>query len=344
MRFLGLMSGTSCDGLSMALVEAGAGRPRVLEHGSVAWPAAFRKRLLALPGARAPELCEANVAIGEAFGKAARGLAKKADVIGSHGQTVWHVPGKASLQIGEPSVIAAITGRPVVADFRPADIAAGGQGAPLVPFADRMFFGSKKHDVAVLNIGGIANVTWLGRDGRVTAFDTGPGNCLLDAAARRFLGKPYDRDGATARRGKVNFPLLEKWLAHPWFEAPPPKSTGRELFSDAWVPKRGKPADILATLTRLTAITLASQTLACGRPAEILVGGGGWRNRFLIEGLETLFGVPLRPTDDHGVPWDAREAAAFALLAWAFVKRVPANIATGGRPAILGRLSLPPGR
>ena len=341
MKILGLMSGTSCDGLSMALVDAGRGRPRVLEHASVAWPAAFRRRLLALPRATAAEICEANVAIGEAFGKAARGLAKKADVIGSHGQTVWHVPGKASLQVGEPSVIAALTGKPVVADFRPADIAAGGQGAPLVPFSDRLFFANKNIDVAVLNIGGIANVTWLGRDGRVAAFDTGPGNCLLDAAARRFLGKPYDRDGATARRGKVDFGLLEKWLAHPWFEAPPPKSTGRELFGDAWVPKRGKPADILATLTRLTAITLASQTLACGRPAEILVGGGGWRNRFLIEGLETLFGVPLRPTDDHGVPSDAREAAAFALLAWAFVKRIPANIATGGRPAVLGRLSIP---
>ncbi|MEK7469533.1 MAG: anhydro-N-acetylmuramic acid kinase [Planctomycetota bacterium] len=341
MRFLGLMSGTSCDGLSMALVDAGRGRPRVLEHASVAWPAKFRRRLLALPGATAAEICEANMAIGEAFGKAARGLAKKADVIGSHGQTVWHVPGKASLQVGEPSVIAALTGKPVVADFRPADIAAGGQGAPLVPFADRLFFANPKHDVAVLNIGGIANVTWLGRDGRVAAFDTGPGNCLLDAAARRFIKKPYDRDGATARKGKVDFHLLEKWLAHPWFEVQPPKSTGRELFSDDWVPAHGKAADILATLTCLTSMTLASQTLACGRPAEILVGGGGWRNRFLIEGLETLFGVLLRPTDDHGVNSDAREAAAFALLAWAFVKRIPANIATGGRPAVLGRLSLP---
>ena len=342
MRILGLMSGTSGDGVSAALIEAGRGRPRLLAHRNLPFPAALRRWILDLPRANAPALCEANVRLGEAFGAAARAMSREADLIGSHGQTVWHIPGRASLQLGDASVIAAQTGLPVVSDFRPADIAAGGQGAPLVPFADRALFAKPGKDIAVLNIGGIANLTWLGADGKVTAFDTGPGNCLLDGAARRFLKKPFDRGGAAARKGKPDLALLNRWLEHPWFSLPPPKSTGREMFDNSWIPKRGRAEDVLAALTRLTSITLASQVLACGRPEEILVGGGGWKNRFLIEQLEECLGVPLRPTDDAGVPWDAREAAAFALLAWAFTKRIPANIATGGRPAILGRLTLPP--
>jgi anhydro-N-acetylmuramic acid kinase len=343
MNVVGLMSGTSGDGVSAALVEVGRGRPRVLATRTTPYPPALRRRVLELPRAGAAELCEMSVILGEAFAAAARPFARRAQLVGSHGQTVWHIPGRASLQIGEPAVIAAATGLPVVSDFRPADIAAGGQGAPLVPFADRMLFARRGRSVAVLNIGGIANVTWLGADGRVAAFDTGPGNCLMDAAARRFLGKPFDRDGARARRGRPDLALLAGWLRHPWFRTPPPRSTGRELFSDDWLERRGRTGadDLLATLARFTAFTLASHTLACGRPDDVLVGGGGWRNRFLIQLLEDRFGHPLRPTDDAGVPWDAREAAAFALLAWAHVKGIPANIATGGRPAVLGKYSAP---
>jgi anhydro-N-acetylmuramic acid kinase len=343
MRVLGLMSGTSCDGISAAVVEMRGSRPAVVASRAFPYPSAVRARLLALPRAGAEELCLANVAIGRLFGRAARVLARGCDLVGSHGQTVWHLPGRASLQLGEASEIAAAAGLPVVSDFRPADIAAGGQGAPLVPFADRLFFERRNENIGVLNLGGLANVTWLGRDGRVAAFDTGPGNCLLDAAARRLLGKPYDAGGATARRGTPDARFLGRRLRHPWFRTPPPKSTGRELFDDSWIPRRGRPRDVLATLAELTAASVASQLDAwCGRPGRVFVGGGGWKNRHLVSRLEAHLGLPLRPTDDAGVPWDAREAAAFALLAWAFHRRIPANIATGGAPAVLGRLSLPP--
>lgn len=338
MRILGLMSGTSADGLSMAVVEAGRGRPRVLDHGEEPFSPADRRFLLALPSATAPDLCAAGVRVAELFAKGARRLARGCALAGSHGQTVWHIPGRASLQIGDGCTIAARLGLPVVSDFRAADIAAGGQGAPLVPFADRLLFARPRRSVAVLNIGGIANITWIGRRGEVAAFDTGPGNCLLDAAARSLLGRAFDPGGRTARRGRPDLAWLTARLRHPYFAQPPPKSTGRELFDAGWVP-RGSAPDVLATLARLTAASLGSALFALGPVDDVYVGGGGWKNRFLIELIEEHAGIPLRPTDDAGVPSDAREAAAFALLAWAHHRRIPANIATGGRPAILGKLS-----
>jgi anhydro-N-acetylmuramic acid kinase len=370
---LGLMSGTSMDGVDAALVEV-AGRPgstraRLLLFETYPFPPLMRKRMLRLPSAQAGEICEMNFLTGEFFAKSAMKLLRRAgfsprqiDFIGSHGQTIYHISGErgkknSTLQIGEGAVIAARTGVITVCDFRPGDIAAGGTGAPLVPFADFILFREKGKTRAFVNIGGIANVTLLREKWEdVLAFDTGPGNMVIDGLMRiKTRGeKQYDEKGRLAARGKIRGELLKKWLGHPYFSRKPPKSTGRETFGEEFVKKiwsenRKLPFhDLLATATFLTAASIyrSFQNFIAPRWAvdEVFISGGGSHNLTLMAFLENLFyPVPIEPLNVLGIEGDAKEAMAFALLADAAIQGMAANVpsATGAdRPARLGKIIL----
>jgi anhydro-N-acetylmuramic acid kinase len=385
MRLIGLMSGTSADGIDAALVEiesgAGNGRVTLRAFVCVPWEAELQAAILdaCRPDMPLPQLTALNYRLGEAFAEAARAVAEAAGVplsevnaIASHGQTVWHQPtpitlaGVAvtgTLQIGEPAVIAARTGCRVVADFRAADMALGGQGAPLVPFADYTLFSTATETRAVQNLGGIANVTFLPAGGTlddVLAFDTGPGNILLDALTRRVTegALAFDADGALAARGQVSSALLAAFLAHPYFALPPPKSTGREAFGAAFAERFFQsaqaqslsPADTLATATALTAETVARAyrdwLLPRAAVRTVILGGGGVHNGTLVRMLaERLAPARLTTHAEFGLPDDAKEAVAFALLAYETLLGHPSNVpaATGARgPAILGKIALPP--
>ncbi len=385
MRIIGLMSGTSADGIDAALVEitSRADRPRwkLRSFVCVPWEARLRQAILdaCRPDAPLQFITALHYRLGEAFAEAAWQAAEAAgvpleqiDAIASHGQTVWHQPTPlevawvgttATFQLGEPSVIAARTGCPVVADFRAADIALGGQGAPLVPFADYALFASAQETRAVQNLGGIANVTFLPAGGALSdalAFDTGPGNMVLDALARRVThgALAYDVDGRLAVSGTVCAPLLAQFLAHPYFAAPPPKSTGREMFGEAFAEqfyraaqrRRCSAEDMLATATALTADTIARaywDWLLPRAPIQtVVLGGGGVHNGALVRMLtKRLAPASLTTHAALGLPDDAKEAVAFALLAYATLRGYPANVpsATGARgPAILGKIALPP--
>lgn len=349
-RALGLMSGTSADGVSAALVRIGDRRVELMVFRTVPYPRALRERVRAAALARAPELSALHADLGRFFARAARRVlaGRRADVIGSHGQTVWHEPGRHTLQLGEPSFIAEETGIPTVADFRPADVAAGGQGAPLVPYFDWFVFGGRP--VALLNIGGIANFTFVGRTlGETIGFDTGPGNALLDEAMRRAFGREYDAGGRVAASGRIDLRMLGR-LDHPYFRKPPPKSTGRELFGPAFLEERlgrelrRRPADVVATLTFFTARTIADafERFAPRPVQEVVLSGGGAFNRTLVRHLEwMLWPAAVRPIDVYGFPPLAREPAAFALLAARTLQGRPSNVpsATGARRAVvLGKI------
>lgn len=345
------MSGTSADGVSAAVVETGPFR--VLEYRTFPYPRSARERILALRDASTRELCEANFRLGEIFARAARRMRTSYQLIGSHGQTVYHVAGASTLQIGEPCVIAERTGKTVVADFRPRDIAAGGQGAPLVPLFDRAVFGGKPKR-ALLNLGGIANVTVLPSDGSPAwGFDTGPANGPLDETIRRWsrgrIG--FDAHGEMARLGEVDTRLLGRLLADPYFRRRPPKSTGKERFGAALaarVASGGRRVEsILATLVELVAFSVADALARFVRPGpeEIIASGGGCRNEFLMERIRArLVPLPVGTSDLLGVPVLAREALAFAYLGWRTLRGLPGNLprATGARrPAVLGLIALP---
>ena len=348
MLAVGLMSGTSADGISAALVRIGPGRAvRILRQLTIPFSRAEQARILALRDATVAELSEANFSLGRRFADAARRVMRgsRPRVIGSHGQTVWHAPGRHTLQIGEPSLIAEATGVDVVADFRPRDIAAGGQGAPLVPFFDDFVFGGTRRRRCLLNIGGIANVTLVGGGRRPVAFDTGPGNCLIDDTVRRLTGgrETFDRGGRRARVGRIDGQLLERLLAHPYFRKRPPKSTGRELFGPGFVPAR--PSDnTIATLTVFTAVTIADAIRRLSAPSEIIVSGGGVFNATLMKHLEWLF-APARvvSSDTVGLPPLAKEPAAFALLAARAIQGLPNTVpsATGARRAVVAGKIIP---
>jgi anhydro-N-acetylmuramic acid kinase len=320
------MSGTSADGVSAALTRIGPGRTlAVLASGELPFRPVETDRLRALQRASARELSAANGWLGEKFALAAVRLMKKTGakpaVIGSHGQTVWHEPGRHTLQLGEPSIIAERTGVTTVADFRPRDVAAGGQGAPLLPFFDDWLFGRSNRPRATLNIGGIANVCLVGgRHHGSPGFDTGPGNGLIDRATRRLTGAPFDRGGAIARRGRIDERLLTRLLAHPYFRRRPPKSTGPETFGDDFLRDRVGAkitADVIATLTVFTARTIAA-ALHRWLPAvdEVILSGGGAFNRTLVEHLEwLLFPAVVRPVSVYAIHPLAKEPAAFALFA-----------------------------
>lgn len=343
---VGLMSGTSADGVSAAAIRVRR-KLELLAYRTFAYPKRLRERVLSARTLRASELSELHGDLGRFFGSCARTFIGRgrADVIGSHGQTVWHEPGRHTLQLGEAAHIAEATGVSTVCDFRPRDIAAGGQGAPLVPHFDRVLFGVR--NAATLNLGGIANVTILSKT--PLGFDTGPGNCLIDEAMRLAFGRPFDRGGRVAASGTIDRALLER-LDHPYFRRPPPKSTGRELFSREFLLERcGKelkrrPADVVATLTCLTAKTVADAIARVVKEPlqEVIVSGGGTFNRSLMNQLEwTLWPAVPRPITVYGIPPLAKEPAAFALLAVEAIRRRPGNVpsVTGARkPVVLGKI------
>ena len=369
---VGLISGTSADGIDTALVEIdGAGettRARLVDFRSRPYDPDLRARVLALKDARAAELLRVHVRLGEEFARAALDVIEDAGragravhLIGSHGQTARHHPradapdGRAAtLQLAEPAIIAERTGLPVVADFRPRDIAAGGEGAPLVPLVDWLLFRRPGATRACLNLGGIANVTVVtdGLDG-VRAFDLGPANMPMDLVVGAWTGgaETFDRDGARAAAGRVDEALVAELLRHPYLALPPPKSTGREAFGDVFVEPllrrhAGREADLLASLTRFVAESVARGIRAwVPEPvAEVLVSGGGARNRTLMTALgAALRPVPVRSLEAVGLDPDAKEAVAFAVLANETLFGRPGNVpgATGASgPRLLGKLVL----
>ncbi|MER6015329.1 anhydro-N-acetylmuramic acid kinase [Streptomyces bluensis] len=365
MRVIGLMSGTSYDAIDAAAADLRLdGDTLTLKPlGLVSEPYddALRESLAAaLPPATTTlaEVCRLDTRIGQAFAAAALGANGRlcdgrAELVASHGQTVYHWADRGTvhgtLQIGQPAWIAEATGLPVVADFRPRDIAAGGQGAPLVSLVDLLLLRGRPGTPVALNLGGIANLT--APDG--TAFDTGPAGALIDAAVRDVSGGrlPYDVDGALASRGTVHEPLLARLLDEPYYALPAPKTTGKELFHAGYLREALagfpglRPEDIVATLTRLTARTVADAVRAV-HATEVIAAGGGTRNPVLMGMLgDELGGVPVRASDVLGLPSAAKEAYAFAVLGFLTVHGLPGTCptSTGARRAsLLG--SVIPGR
>ncbi|MES0872928.1 anhydro-N-acetylmuramic acid kinase [Sinimarinibacterium thermocellulolyticum] len=366
-RCIGLMSGTSMDGIDAVLcdIDAASGSITIASHARVEYVAPLRARLLALQTEperplSLRELADLDHAIAEHFAHAALTLMNRARidqdavaVIGSHGQTLFHDPlaSRNSLQLGDPALIAARCGIAVVADFRRGDLALGGQGAPLVSAFHRACFVAHA-PCAILNLGGIANVTLLTVDGQVCGFDTGPANALMDLWVAQHRGLPFDRDGEWARSGTIHPGLLQACLADAYFAKPPPKSTGRDYFNLSWLRDRYPrldelpAADVQRTLCELTAAGVAA-ALSRHAPTigRLLLCGGGRRNALLRETLQSrLPQTRLELTDELGIDGDLVEAAAFAWLAWRRVARLPGNVpsVTGAaREAVLGGLYLP---
>jgi anhydro-N-acetylmuramic acid kinase len=360
--YIGLMSGTSVDGIDAALVSFDVTGPTLQAGLTHPWPDALRERILATAqGEQALDLDhygQLDVAIGHCFAEATLALLRQASVgagavraIGSHGQTLRHRPAGAhpfTLQLGDPSVLAERCGIDVVADFRRADVAAGGQGAPLLPAVHAMLLGAPGRTRVVLNLGGIANITVLGADGSVRGFDTGPANGLLDAWCLRHRGQPFDRDGAFAASGTVDTALLQTLLADDYFHRPPPKSTGREHFHLAWLDAHPRvaalaPGDVQASLLALTVQSIAEAIERhAGDASEVLACGGGVHNALLLNRLaERLAPRSLRSTADFGVDPDYLEATAFAWLARQRLLGLPGNLpaVTGARgPRVLGAI------
>ena len=380
---VGLMSGTSVDGIDAAVVSVtGQGEAvaaELLAFFNTPFAPQLRSRIFE---AFSPEkatvrlLGALNMELGEAYAAAALHAIREAgltpqdvDAIGSHGQTVWHEPQgnpAFTVQLGDGDVIAQRTGIPCVSDFRTADLAAGGQGAPLVPFTEFLLYRSETECVLLQNIGGIGNVTVLPagcRSEEVSAFDTGPGNMVMDGLMARLTDgrETMDAGGRTAARGRVCAPLLEELLRHPYFRTPPPKTTGREMFGADYVDDllaRGRALglsgeDLVATATALTAESLAAAVreyvMPRTRPARLILGGGGSYNPTLVSfvrrALEPL-GIRVQTQEELGHSSDAKEAVAFALLADCTLRGVPSAMpsVTGARyPAVLGKLSFPGG-
>ena len=370
------MSGTSADGVDAAVVDIRRRGVELVAFATFPYGRALRRRVLALydPGAaRVDEICHLNFVLGEVFAASLialcrrRGIALASiDVVGSHGQTIHHLPRprrfggrtvRSTLQIGEASVIAERTGLTTVADFRTRDVAAGGQGAPLVAYADYLLFAHRRRTRAVQNIGGIANVTFLpARCGpsHVIAFDTGPGNVMIDAAVSALTAgrRSYDADGRRARGGCVNDDLLAKLMRHPYLRRRPPKSTGPEEFGSAFAAAVVGEAlaggiggsDLVATLTAFTAESIADayRRFLPRPPDEVLLCGGGARNPALVDCLRSrLSAASVSLTDDYGLDADAKEAACFAVLAAETIRGRPGNVpaATGAaRAVVLGKI------
>ena len=372
LRVAGLMSGTSVDGVDAAIVDIDSGGVRLKAFEMFPYSASLRDSIFRLfdpETSGVDDICHFNFVLGEVFADAVVRLCELSsiplnsiDLIGSHGQTIYHNPGgrqfegrviRSTLQIGEPSVIAQRTGITTVADFRPRDMAAGGQGAPLVPYADYVLFADKRKSRAIQNIGGIANVTYLpaGCDIEdIVAFDTGPGNMVVDRMMSLVTdGKEhFDRDGGMAAIGTVNRVLLDELLEHPFIGRCPPKTTGREDFGSQYADALYEKArahgisdtDIVATATALTAASIAQayRQFLPARPDEIILCGGGANNRTLVKMLQSeAAGITVISTNDLGISIDAKEAVSFAILAHATIKGIPNNIpaATGAAKAVV---------
>lgn len=382
MNVAGIMSGTSADGIDVAVVRIAPGRKqptlKLLAHDGYKFPAVLRRAILAAMNASATstaELARLHWRLGIAYADAVSATAKRhklhLDLIGCHGQTLYHQPRPAryagrsfacTWQTGEAQVIASTVGVPVVSNFRPADILAGGQGAPLVPLLDYVLFADTKRGRVLQNIGGIANLTAIpaGAPPRaVIAFDTGPGNMVIDWLAQQLFSRAFDRNGEIAAAGTVVEPALRAALRHPYFRQKPPRTAGREQFGREYAAEflkvcrkfSAKPEDAIATATALTAVTIArsySQFVMPAmkkHPVDFIVSGGGARNRALMAMLQSrLSGLrcELAASNDFGLPVEAKEAAAFALLAWQTWNRLPGNVpaATGAKhAAILGQIA-----
>ena len=378
----GVMSGTSADGINVALVRIqGRGfrsRFELLAHYEFPYPANVRRAILATMNAgraSVPDLSRLNVLLGELYADAVRAAQRRArldcELVGCHGQTLYHQGTPAlflgrriacTWQSGEAAIIAAKIGVPVVSDFRPADMAAGGKGAPLVPFLDYVLYRHRRYGRIVQNLGGIANLTAIpprALPEDVVAFDTGPGNMVIDAVTEHLFERPFDRNGRIAARGEPIEPVLQQLLRNPFFRQKPPKTAGREQFGREFVRellrlcRRADEHDIVATATALTArsIGVAARKFVLTlieppiRFRELVVSGGGTNNltlmRMIREELAPLK-MRVRTSDDFGLPSQAKEAVAFAMLAYQTWRHLPSNIptATGaGRPAILGKVS-----
>jgi anhydro-N-acetylmuramic acid kinase len=369
--YIGLMSGTSLDGISAAAArfrpDGGRYLVELLAYVQHPYDDDRRRELRAvMREAKARDFCRVNFDLGgwladAALAVIAKAALKPADIraVGSHGQTIWHEPPHSTLQIGETAVIAERTGIDTVGDFRVADLAAGGQGAPLAPIADGLLFSAPSHWRALQNIGGIGNVTIVPPGGAldgIRAFDTGPGVAVTDAVVETlYPGVTYDRDGHLARRGKPMQEVIDALLRNPYFSAPPPKSTGRELFNAAYVSEfiercraheeHASHEDIVATAVELTARSIADQfdRFVPRDVAEVLPSGGGARHPVLMDRLKALLAPrAVRPFDEVFFDGEAKEAVAFALLAKLAIEAKPGNVpgATGARgPRILGKIS-----
>lgn len=376
LRIAGLMSGTSADGVDAAIIDYDGRQWDLLAFDMFPYSKKMRQAIFDLfnpQTSRVDSICQMNFVLGEVFAESLITLARKnkiplesIDLVGSHGQTIYHVaePQKilsrscrSTLQIGEPSIIAERTGCTVVADFRPRDIAAGGSGAPLVPYADLILFGSRNKKRALQNIGGIANITWLPAGSGiedVLAFDTGPGNMIIDRVVSLMTDgkKTFDESGRIAAMGCINRPLLDSLLKNPYFKRKPPKSTGRELFGTQFTDKLYadarksgiSPEDIVATVTAFTAQSIID---ACHRflpslPDEMIVCGGGARNKTLLLLLQKeLTDSRVCVMKEFGINPDAKEAISFAILAYATIMGQPNNVpaATGAeKPVVLGKI------
>jgi anhydro-N-acetylmuramic acid kinase len=388
MFVLGMMSGTSADGIDVALARISGAppnlHPKFLGHTSAKFPSALRKEILRVAEQQplsAGELSQLNFRLGELFAAAALSACRqfrvppaKIALIGSHGQTIFHqgrpvpyfgVPTASTLQIGEPSVIAARTGITTIGDFRPADMALGGQGAPLVPYADYLLYRHAKLGRVSLNLGGIANITVLPRAAKpqqVFAFDTGPANMLIDALVSHFTRgrKRFDANAQLASQGRSLPALINDLLRDPYLKLSPPKSTGREYYGHAYVKKllvlgrrhRAKPNDLIRAATIFTALTIVDAlnrfVLPKTKIHQLIVSGGGTHNPLILAQLAAaLPNIEVLPSSRLGIPEDAKEAFAFAVLAYESFHQRPANLrsATGARrPAILGKISYAPPR
>jgi anhydro-N-acetylmuramic acid kinase len=376
LRVVGLMSGTSVDGVDVAICDIDKNGARLVAFDTFAYRSDLRKKIFALfdpDSCSVDNLCSLNFVLGEVFAKGVIDLCKQSkiplksiDLIGSHGQTIYHDPKGvrfqkrsvgSTLQIAGPAVIAHRTGITTIADFRTADMAVGGEGAPLVPFADYFLFRDRKKGRAIQNIGGIANVTYLPANCKISdviAFDTGAGNMVIDrAVVLSTKGKKhYDKNGKIANGGCVNETLLKQLMKHPFLRRKPPKSTGREEFgtqyTDALYKKAVKnklvPADIVATVTAFTAhcIAYSYRRFLPALPDEIILCGGGAHNKTLVKMLkEMLKETKLSAMDEFGIDIDAKEALSFAILAYHTIKGLASNVpsATGAeKPVILGKI------
>ena len=370
MRVVGMISGTSMDGIDVAVADLELVDDiihlRPLGATSREYPAELRAALGAvLPPASttAEELCRLDTLVGQAFAATAVAAvhefgAGAVDLVVSHGQTIFHwvdAEGRArgGVQLGQPAWIAEATGAAVVADLRARDIAAGGHGAPLASTLDELLLAGSDETVAALNLGGIANVTIIAAGKPTVAFDTGPANALIDAAVAEATAgaEAFDRDGARGRRGQIHGALLERLLADSYYRRPPPKSTGKELFHAAYLSAHVAavgsigPDDVVATVTALTAITVADACREFG-VRRLVVSGGGVENPTLMERLVgELAGVPVARIDEYGIPSSAKEAYLFALLGFLTLHQLPGTVASAtgaARPVLLGCLL--PGR